>query len=106
LVHGFERVILVVAEVLHQAPEVLEILCGGLEEDALVALALEEAGQAGDGDAAGVGLGGGLDEVGFYAAVDRDGSLGGVRDGRVGPLGQEAAFGQLVQKGGRSRFSL
>ena len=64
-----------------------------MEEDGAVALLFEEIGETRSEDGVGVCLGGGLDEVGFYAAVDRDARLGGVRDGRVVSLGEEAALG-------------
>jgi len=67
----------------------------------MVTLPLKMACQAWDGDAARVCLGSRLDEVGFYAAVDRDARFGGMRDDRVGLLGKQTVLRQLVQKGRR-----
>src|SRR5919199_332391 len=100
-IHRFERVVILVAEVLYETCKVLKILGGGLKEDGVVVLLLKEAGEAWDGDALGPGFGGRLDEVRFDAAVDGDARLGGVRNNRIILLGKQAVLSQLVQEGRR-----
>src|SRR5919199_2556118 len=100
-IHRFECVVILVAEVLYETREVLEILGGGLKEDGVVALLLQEAGKARDRDAVGPGLSGRLDEVRFDATVDGDTRLRGVRNNRIILLGKQAVLSQLVQEGRR-----
>src|SRR5918911_1125080 len=97
-VHRFDRIILIITEVLCQIPKALEVLGRGLEENGTVALLLQEVCKTGHEHAARFRFGGPLNKVWFDPAVDGDARLEGIRDGCIGALGQEAVLRQFVQE--------
>src|ERR671939_1143735 len=89
-VHRFDRIILIVPEVLRQIAKTLEVLGRRLEENGTVAVLLQEVRKTGHENAARFRFGGPLNKVWFDPTVDGNARLEGIRDGCIGTLGQEA----------------